>query len=95
LLNSPPLPTLPNQLFGREPGHSLPPGEGEKMWETSPHPSFLNVSIIPLSVIPECFYQESILFRIKAFGFPIKDFGNDGKGTSFLNVSIRNLYYLE
>jgi len=46
-------------------------------------------------VIPECFYQESILFRINASGFPIKDFRNDRKGTSFLNVSIRNLYYLE
>ena len=27
--NPPPLPTLPNQRFGREPGHSLPPGAGE------------------------------------------------------------------
>jgi len=45
---------------------------------------------IPSFVIPECFYQESILFRIKAFGFPIKDLGNDRKGTSFLSVFIRN-----
>jgi len=28
---------------------------------------------------------------LKAFGFPIEDFGNDG-GDGFLSVSIRNLY---
>jgi hypothetical protein len=33
-----------------------------------------------LSVIPECFYQESKLLKGKTFGFPIKDFGNDGGG---------------
>ena len=72
----------------------------------------LDASIIPLSVIPEWFYQESKLFKgkdngfppprhpgsfravfslplsvsirgpqyLKAFGFPIKDFGNDEGG---------------
>jgi len=44
--------------------------------------SFLNGSITPLPVIPECFYQESILFRIKASGFPIKNLGNDEKRSS-------------
>ena len=35
-----------------------------------------------LSVIPKCFYQESILFRIKTFRFPIKDFRHDEKRSS-------------
>jgi len=47
----------------------------------------LNASIIPLSVIPEWFYHPLFftpaIFKpgstaLKAFGFPIKDFGNDG-----------------
>ena len=33
----------------------------------TPHLSFLNASIIPLFVIPECFYQESRLFKDKNF----------------------------
>jgi hypothetical protein len=32
--------------------------------------SFLNVSIIPKSLIPECLYQESKLFKSKKHGFP-------------------------
>ena len=45
----------------------------------------------PLSVTPECFYQGSTEY-LKAFGFPIKDFRNDG-GASLLNGSTRSLYY--
>jgi len=44
LKKPPPSPTLPNQRFGREPGHSLPQEVGEEKGKTS------------MLAIPECFY---------------------------------------
>jgi hypothetical protein len=37
-----------------------------------PHPSTLKVSVIPLSVIPECLYQESKLFKGKSMDSRLK-----------------------
>ena len=61
--------------------------------------STLNASTITLTVTPECFYHPlsvtPAIFKpgstaLKAFGFPIKDFGNDERGRSSpLNGSIR------
>jgi len=48
----PPLPTLPNQCFGREPGHSLPPGAGEKNAGDSVFPLALDGTyIFPLTLL--------------------------------------------
>ena len=59
--------------------------------------SFLNVSIIPKSLIPECLYQESKLFKSKKHGFPSpRPPGNLQAAFSLpLNASIRGPWFLK